>query len=335
MPTIAFVGCAHIHTPGFINMIKGRSDTTVKYVWDHLPARGEVRAKETGATLVSDLNVIANDKAVDGVVICTETDRHEQLVLQFAAARKHLFVEKPLGIGAADAYKMADAIEKAGVKFQTGYFQRGAGAVLKLKELVGSGAFGTITRVRGSNCHSGSLGGWFDSKPNDVANDWRWMADVKQSGVGAFGDLGTHSLDILLWLFGEVKSVTAQLDPVTKRYPGTDESGEAMIRFKSGVIGTLAAGWTDVANPVQYIVSGTKGHATIIDGKLHLNLPDQKLNGVVDDLPKGLPHAFELFLDALAGKQVSLVGAREAAYRSAVMEAMYAGAKDSAWKDVK
>jgi predicted dehydrogenase len=49
---------------------------------------------------------------------------------------------------------------------------------------------GKITRARGSNCHSGSLGGWFDK-------EYRWMADPKIAGVGAFGDLGTHKLDIL------------------------------------------------------------------------------------------------------------------------------------------
>src|SRR4029450_13763343 len=130
------------------------------------------------------------------------------------------------------------AIEKAGVLFQTGYFMRGDAKHQFLKQQVAAGAFGKITRVRGSNCHSGALGRWFDT-------EWRSMADPKIAGCGAFGDLGTHSLDILLWLFGEVEKVTAQLDTGTGAYGDCDETGEGILRFKSGTIGTLAAAWDD------------------------------------------------------------------------------------------
>ena len=50
-----------------------------------------------------------------------------------------------------------------------------------------------------------------------------------------------------------------------------------------------------------------------------------------DQIPKGWLHAFELFLDAMAGKDVPLVSAREAAYRSAVMEAMYEASRTQRW----
>ena len=58
-------------------------------------------------------------------MICAETNRHEALVRQVVAARKPLFVEKPLGFAADDALAMAAAIEQAGLIFQTGYFMRG------------------------------------------------------------------------------------------------------------------------------------------------------------------------------------------------------------------
>jgi predicted dehydrogenase len=176
------------------------------------------------------------------------------------------------------------------------------------------------------------LGGWFDI-------EWRWMADVKQAGVGAFGDLGTHALDILIWLLGEVDSVTATLDNGTARYPGCDETGEAILRFKNGVIGTLAAAWDDVANPVQYLVSGTEAHSAIINEELYVVSKSLGLDGKSPvkyaDCPKGLPHAFELFLDAIEGRDVPLVSAREAAYRSAVMEVIYRSAVQNKWLTVE
>lgn len=329
MQTIALIGGGHIHTPGFIKTLKSRSDIKVKTVWDHDAARAAKRAEELGAAVDPDVKNIWADAEVAAAVVCSETNLHEDLVVPAALAKKHLFVEKPLGIGSRDAYRMSDAIERGGVIFQTGYFSRGWPPVLFLREHVQKGTFGKVTRVRGSNCHSGALGGWFDG-------EWRWMADVKKAGCGAFGDLGTHSLDILIWLFGEVDLVTAALDNGTARYPGCDETGEAILRFKSGTIGTLAAAWDDVANPVQYLVSGTEAHAAVIDGKVYLKAEKSGFDGkspIPDDqLPKGWPHAFDLFLDAITGKaDVPLVGAREAAYRSAVMEAMYASAKSRKW----
>lgn len=331
MTKVAFIGAAHIHTPGFIGNINKRENVSCKYVWDHDLARAEKRANELpGAQATGDLNAVLGDPEVEAVLVCTETDRHEQVVLPAAAAKKHLFVEKPLGFAGADAYRMADAIEKAGVLFSTGYFSRGDAKLNFLKQQVEAGAFGKITRVRGSNCHGGALGRWFDT-------DWRWMADPKVAGVGAFGDLGTHSLDILLWIFGEVDRVTAQLDTGTGAYEGCDETGEGMLRFKSGVIGTLAAAWDDVDNPVSYLISGTEGHAAIINGRLHFR--SNKVEGMDGsqplrnaELPAGKPAGLDSFLNAVAGdKDAALVGAREAAYRSAVMEAMYAGAKDGRW----
>lgn len=328
--TLAFVGVGHIHTPGFIRMLGERSEISVKSVWDHDAERAARRAEELSAAVVAEAEAIWNDPEIDGVIICSETNLHESLVLKAAQAKKHMFVEKPLGITGRDAYAMAAAIEEAGVLFQTGYFMRGNPVHRFLKEEIAAGHFGRVTRIRHTNCHSGSLGGWFDT-------EWRWMADPAIAGVGAFGDLGTHSLDILLWLMGmgNVEQVTADIQVVTGRYGNCDETGEGILRFKTGAIGTLAAGWVDIAHPISAIVSGTEGHAYILDGKLfyqsqHVEGADGKTEWTT--LPDAWPHAFHLFLDALVGTpDVSLVTAREAAVRSAVMEALYKGATEHTW----
>src|SRR5262249_13011399 len=160
------------------------------------------------------------------VVICSETTRHHDLVMAAAEAKKHMFVEKPLGITAKESRAMADAITRANLLFTTGYFNRMEPTHIFLKEQIARGSFGKITRARGSNCHNGSLGGWFDT-------EWRWMADPKIAGVGAFGDLGTHLLDILMWMLGDVASVTADIKVVTGKYGDCDESGEALLKFAS------------------------------------------------------------------------------------------------------
>jgi predicted dehydrogenase len=338
MITLAFAGVAHIHTPGFIGAIKKHPDLRVKSVWDPVRAKAVVRAAELQANVVEDVNAICNDPEIDAVIVCSETSLHEQLALPVVAAKKHIFIEKPLGFTPADADRMAGAIEKSGVIFQTGYFRRGDAVHQFLREQIHAGAFGRITRVRASNCHSGALGGWFDTKPAEPANDWRWMADPRIAGCGAFGDLGTHMLDILIWLFGDVARVTARLDTGTARYGDCDELGEALFQFKTGTLATLAAAWDDVADPISLVISGTEGHAYVLHGSLyfqskHVEGADGKEPWKT--LPPGQTAGFGAFLDALKGKRHgTLVTVREAAYRSVVMGAMYEAAGGQKWVEI-
>ncbi len=329
--TLALVGGAHIHAPNYIKLLKSRSDVSVKAVWDHDADRAANRAKALNAPVVADLTVIWSDPEIVAVVICAETNRHHDLVLAAAKAGKHMFVEKPLGITAKESEEMAAAIEQAHLLFTTGYFMRTDPKHLFLKEEIAKGHFGKITRVRGSNCHSGSLGGWFDT-------EWRWMADPKIAGVGAFGDLGTHKLDILMWMLGDVEAVTADVRTVTGRYGDCDETGEALIQFKNGVIGTLAAGWVDVDDPVQLLISGTEGHAVVLQDQLYYrskHVPGSSSTEPWTKLPPTLPLPLFQFLDAVAGaKDQPLVTPKEAAARVRVMEAMYRGARERTWKKV-
>jgi predicted dehydrogenase len=327
MAELALVGCAHIHTPGFVKRLQARDDVRVKYVWDHQPERAEKYTEALSAAAVPDVAEIWADPSIEGVIICSETDRHEPLVLAGAGAKKHLFVEKPLGMGATDAYRMAGAIEAAGVLFQTGYFMRGQPIHLFLREQLAAGSFGKVIRFRHTNCHQGSLKGWFDA-------EWRWMADPAQSGVGGFGDLGTHSLDILLWLMGHVDDATASIEVATGRYGDCDEYGEGLMNFENGAIGSLAAGWVEAAHPVNLALSGTEGHAYTVNGQLFFqseHVPGADGKAPWEALPEAWPHAFELFLDAVNGKPAPLVTAREAAERSAVMEALYSGSNTGRW----
>jgi predicted dehydrogenase len=161
------------------------------------------------------------------------------------------------------------------------------------------------------------------------------MADPKIAGVGAFGDLGTHKLDILMWLIGEVESVTANINVVTKRYGDCDETGEALIQFRNGVTGTLAAGWVDVDDPVQLLISGTEAHAAIVNDQLYYK--NKKVTGAdgktpFKELPPGPRLPLHQFVDAVAGdKTQPLVTPREAAARVSVMEAMYTAARAHKW----
>lgn len=331
MKQVGYIGVAHIHTPGFVERLNKRNDIQVKAVWDAQPERAKITADKLDTTTVSELSDILDDSDIEAVIICSETNEHEPLVVAAAEAGKHIFAEKPLGMKADDAYRMSNAIDKAGVLFQSGYFMRSQPVHQFIKQQVDSGTLGKITRVRHSNVHSGSIGRWFDS--GWFEDGWMWMTDPEIAGVGAFGDLGAHSLDILMWLMGDVERVTAQVDTALNNYK-CDEYGESIIRFSDNVIGTMAAGWVDVFNTMPILVAGTEGQIYVNNGQLyfhskHVEGADGK--AAWTDLPEALPHAFDLFLDAVLGQDVPLVSAKEAADRVAVMAALYKAAKTNTW----
>ena len=328
MKKIAWLGCAHIHTPGFAGLLKNESAIEVAGVWDHDAARAAKTAAQLGAPVIADLASVWNDPSIGAVIICSETNRHAELIVPAAKSGKDIYAEKPIGCHADDARKMAGAVAASGVKFHTGYFRRGQSIDIFLKKLIADGALGKITRVRYNNCHSGSLGGWFDT-------DWRWMADPAQAGCGAFGDLGTHVLDIVMWWLGMPELVTADLEVVTGRYGACDETGEALLRFPNGTLATLSAAWVDQACPVTLTVSGTEGFATVVDEKLYLTCEKLGADGSKPwtELPPEVPAGFPLFLDYLTGRASGdlLVDVQEAAARNVVMDALYEAAAQHRW----
>ena len=330
MQTTAFLGVAHIHTPGFLGKIEERDDVRIKAIYDHDEARGQRVAGETGATF-STIDEILNDAEITSVIVCSETAHHLDLVTR-AAAGKNLFVEKPLAISEEDAAKMQAVVEKAGVVFQTGFFLRGNPQNQWMKREVAAGNLGTITRMRYSNCHEGALGGWFDTQ-------WNWIANQELAGGGGFADLAAHALDIILWTLrgasggpcGEVENAFAVLGSATHRYGEIDEYGTGLLRFSSGASAVVEGSWVDpkLHSPVE--VFGDKGQIQIFaDGRtLYFSeLVEGANGGEWTDFPDEAPHAFDLFFDKLEEKDIPipLISIEEAAAESRVMSQMYQAA---------
>ena len=139
--TLALVGAAHIHAPGFMELMKMRNDARVKFVWGHDAARAKSFADKLGAQVADNPAQVWADPEISAVVIFSETDRHHDLVLAAAKAGKNMFAEKPLGITAKESREMAEAIEKAGVIFTTGYFMRTDPKHIFLKREIAAGQF--------------------------------------------------------------------------------------------------------------------------------------------------------------------------------------------------
>jgi len=328
MQITAFLGVAHIHPPGFVKTINSRADVECKYVYDHDAERAQKSADDLGAQ-VAGLAAILADSAVTSVVICSETRHHVELATRAAEAGKHLFIEKPLAISGEDAQIIADAVEKAGVTFQTGFFSRGTAANQFIKREIEAGHLGTVTRMRYTNCHQGALAGWFDTQ-------WRWIADKNEAGGGGFADLGAHALDIVLWTMsktcGKATKFAATLGNATGKYGDLsqiDEWGAGLVTFENGAVAVVEAGWVDPKYSAPVEVHGTQGQILVQGGQIlyfsqHVEGAD---GGEWTDLPTQLPHAFALFWDKLGGQDVPLVPIQEAREESRVMHELYRAAQ--------
>ena len=221
---------------------------------------------------------------------------------------------------------MKAAINKAGVVFQTGFFQRGSAHNLFIKQEIEAGHLGTITRMRYTNCHQGALAGWFDGEYN-------WIANIGEAGGGGFADLGAHGLDIILWCLqpacGPAVKYAATLGTATRRHGDIDEWGTGIITFESGAAAVLEASWVDpkLRSPIE--IHGTKGEILVQDGKVfyYSELVEGADGGEWTTLPEAWPHAFELFFDKLEGKPANLVTVEQAAEESRVMHELYKAAQ--------
>jgi predicted dehydrogenase len=331
MINLGIVGCAHCHTPWILRVLSARTDAKVKTVYDHDRTRAEACAKVLGAAVVDDPTTILKDPTIRGVFVLSETNRHEADVLAASRAKKSIFVEKPLGLGAKDAFKMARALEKSGVLFMTGYRTRSEGIFSFLREQIHAGTFGKVTRIRYITCHGFGLNGGF-------APEHEWMTDPRQAGGGAFLDLGTHALDSLLWLMGEpvVEATAVTGGALSSPSPVRgEEFGEGLLRFQGGAIGSLAASRVDVDQPVRCVISGTKGHAHVVSGRLFFKsqvVPGADGLTPWTDLPSDRPLVFDIFVDALSDRSRNgFISAREAANVCAVQEAMSTGARLRRW----
>ena len=167
---------------------------------------------------------------------------HAEPCIAAAQAGKHVFCEKPLARTAEEAQAMLEAVEKAGVKHMTAFNYRFVPAVRQIKELIVSGALGTIYHWRAVYLQEWIMPHYHEKKI--------WRLDKEAAGSGAIGDLGAHIIDLAHYLVGGIKSLAAYTktfikerplpdDPETMGEVDVDDAFVAAVEFESGALGTL------------------------------------------------------------------------------------------------
>lgn len=194
----------------------------------------------------SDWRKLIDRKDIDLIDIASPNDTHAEIAIAAAEAGKMVMCEKPLGRNAAEAEKMAAAVEKAKVANMVWYNYRRVPAVTLAKQLIDEGRLGKIFHYRAK-----FLQDWTISAEVPQGGRGTWRLDANVAGSGVTGDLLAHCIDTAMWLNGGIDSVTGATETFVKqrKHAETGQTAEVKIddasmflsRFKNGSLGLFEA----------------------------------------------------------------------------------------------
>jgi 1,5-anhydro-D-fructose reductase (1,5-anhydro-D-mannitol-forming) len=188
---------------------------------------------------------------LDAVWIVSPTFLHHQQGMAALKAGKHVLLEKPLAPTAAEAWELVETARETGVVLATGYQGRYVPGHQAMRKLISDGAIGDVTVARTY------YGVHRDGPPPE------WRQHRTEARWGALADIGTHHLDLLRMLLGEV----ADAHGLTGHQLGfeTEDVGAATLRFESGVLATLTVTVNVWKMATRVEVHGTKGALVALD----------------------------------------------------------------------
>ncbi len=196
---------------------------------------------------------------IDMVDICTPPGTHAEIATAAAAAGKAVLSEKPLGTSYKQAHQAWAAVSQAGVRNAIGFNYRRLPAVALMQRMIADGTIGEVRLWRAL---------WLSDEFTDPATPFDWRFDRAMGGT-TIADLGSHMLDMALWMVGPIAEVVAQSETFIKARPGPDgarpvtidDASSALLRFEGGARGTIEMARLAVRRPCDFTieVNGSKG----------------------------------------------------------------------------
>jgi len=294
--------------------------------------RVEALAARHGAAAYGDADALLRHRPLDLVLIGSPSGLHAEQGIAAAGQGLHVLTEKPIDVSVARADALIAACETAGVKLGLFFQDRFAPGLVRLRQAIEEGALGrpllASARVK-----------WW--RPPEYYTGSRWRGTLALDGGGALINQGIHTVDLLLWLLGDVRRVFARTANLQHRIEGED-SLVATLEFRSGALATLeatTAAWPGY--PRQLELTGTEGTITVQQDRIaaaDLRTPRPGLVGgddasanaaasspTVSDV-RGHRAALEDFVEAIREGRPPRCDGREGRRSLAVVEALYRSA---------
>ncbi len=195
----------------------------------------------------SDWRAVVQRDDIDVVDVSVPTDLHAEIAIAAAEAGKHVFCEKPIALSSAEARRMLDAAERAGVVHYLNHNYRRTPAVMLAKQLIDEGFVGRIFHWRGAY-----LQDWIA----DPSFPLTWHLQAEHAGAGPHFDLGSHNVDLARFLVGEISGVNAMTARFVEERP---LPGAGAATFSAGAGGSGDTGPVTVEDAAFVVAEFANG----------------------------------------------------------------------------
>lgn len=304
-------------------------------------ARAERLAATYGATAYADLDGFLAHRPMDVVAIGSPSGLHAEQGIAACRRGLHVLVEKPIDVTVERADALVTAADQSGVTLGVFLQDHVQPDLVRLHDAVQAGRLGRLLLVS-------ARVKWF--RPAEYYEQSRWRGTWALDGGGALMNQGIHTADLLLWLLGPVRRVSAKA--VTALHAvEVEDTVVAILEFESGAVGTLEA--TTAAYPGyrrRVELTGTEGtviveHDRVVAADLRRPADDllaeapadqnaSASSPVVSDA-RGHQRLFEDFFDAIRQGREPRCSGRHARHSVALVRAIYDSAATGAWVDLK
>ena len=286
-----------------------------------------------GGTPFSDIERFFTHRPMELVVIGSPSGLHAEHGIKAARHGLHVLSEKPIDISTDRADALIAETEKAGVKLGVIFQDRSKPDVHRLKTFLAKGALGKLILADAQVK-------WY--RPPEYYGNSSWRGTLALDGGGALINQAVHTVDLLLWLMGDVVSVQARMATALHDIEGED-TVIALLEFASGAMGTLVAATSAYPGyPRRIEITGSEGTITLEHDRIiraDLRSPHPELIGnessdrnqsatsaVVSDV-RGHQDILEDFLHAIKTNSRPACDGREGRRSLALIEAIYESAR--------
>jgi predicted dehydrogenase len=299
-----------------------------------------------GAAIYEDYKELLKDKTIDVVHVCTPNDSHADITVAALEADKHVMCEKPMAKTAGDARRMVEAAKRTDKKLTIGYQNR----------------FRTDSQYLHKVCELGDLGDVYLAKAHAIRRravpTWGVFLDEEKQGGGPLIDIGTHALDLTLWMMNNYKpkavlgstfhklgkkkdaaNAWGSWDPEKFK---VEDSAFGYITMQNGATIILESSWAInmlQTGEAKCTLCGTEGGADMLDGlringenfgKLYTNNIDLDAKGV--DFYDGETESAadleaRLWIESIIDGTEPVVKPEEALVVTEILEAIYKSAQ--------
>lgn len=250
----AVVGAGAISYAHFraIQSLPGKAVLTA--VADIRPEAVAQASEQYGIPGFPSLTALLQGIDVDVVCICTPPNVHGDLAIEAMGAGKDVIIEKPADVNVAATDRIIAASAETGRRASVISQHRFDDSIRVVKQAADAGRFGRLTRA------AAQVRWW---RPQEYFDILPWRASMAVTGGGALMSQSIHTLDLMLWVMGEVEEVFAYSATLAHTME-IEDTLSAVLTFRNGAIGVVEASIASYPGlSARLEVAGDRGSAII------------------------------------------------------------------------